>query len=138
MRTRLWAGRARILLTSLVVALGGTLAGASIAAASGPTVQSPTMAAGPYFGGPVHECWSTGNESGSGAYLEEHSTTLGNCARGYTQLAVNELTPKFTLELNGAALACTADTAGAETALTCSTASSPSPTPSPSSSATSG
>lgn len=113
-----------VLLAAIVL---GT--GAYAAVASGAPVASPPTAAGPYYAGPVHVCISAANESV--AYFEEHSTMLGNCAAGYRQAALNELSPKFTLELGGTSYTCSADTAAAETAITCP---SPSPSPSPSSS----
>jgi hypothetical protein len=122
---------AGLVIAALAVALvssAASLAAFATLAGSGPPVTGPAATIGPYYSGPVHECWSDTNESVS--YLEEHSTAQGNCLRGYTQLAVNELTPRFVLQLpGGPLLACTASTATAETALACSA---PSPTPAPS------
>ena len=124
--------RKRLLVILAALCLVATGAGAAAAAvlASGPPVSSPAATAGSYFSGPVHECVSAANESA--VYVEGHSTALGNCARGYVQMAANELTPKFTLQLGSTAYTCSASTAAAETALTCAA---PSPSPSPSSSA---
>lgn len=111
--------RLQKLLGMIVIVLASIILGAAAyaAVASGPPVTSPPGTAGPYYSGPVHECVSAGNENT--VYVEEHSDQVGNCAAGYRQLVVNELTPAFTLELNGAVLQCSADTAGAETALKC-------------------
>ena len=111
-----------------LIALGGGVAAAAVLGA-GPPVASPPTTAGPYYAGPVHECVSVANESV--AYVEEHSTALGNCAAGYRQFVANELSPKFTLELGGITYTCSAGSAAAETAIVCP---SPSPSPSPSSS----
>lgn len=113
----------------MVVGVGGAVA--MVAAAAGPPVTAPSSGPGPYYSGPVHECLSGSNESA--AYFELHSTALGNCAQGYRQVTVNELTPAFTLQINGGpVMSCTAATAQAETALACSTpSSSPSSSPSP-------
>lgn len=117
----------KVALAALALALA-SIGFSAAAFASGPPVSSPAATIGPYYSGPVHECWSTTNESVS--YLEEHSTAQGNCLRGYTQLAVNELTPRFTLQLpGGPVLTCSADTAATETVISCSA---PSPTPAPS------
>jgi hypothetical protein len=94
---------------------GGGVAYAAIS--GGPPVTTPTPVTGAYYSGPVHECVSTADEST--AYFEENSGRQGNCAPGYIQLAVNELTGGFTLELGGATWDCTADTAQAQTALSC-------------------
>jgi hypothetical protein len=124
--------RARLAVLAVALAAIGGAGGAFAyaAAAAGPPVTSPSS-------GPVHMCASTTNESV--AYTELHSTALGNCAAGYRQLTLNELTPAFTLELGGTAYDCTAATAQDETALTCTQPASatPSPTPTPSSSVSS-
>lgn len=93
--------------------------GVAYAATSGaPPVTSPTPTAGPYYSGPVHECVSASAENR--IYVEEHSNQLGNCARGYLQLAVNELTPAFQLQLGSTVYNCTTSTAGrAETLIVC-------------------
>lgn len=130
---RMWVITAAV----AVMVLGGGIAYASVAAVSaGPPVTSPPGIAGPYYSGPVHECVSDTNESV--AYTELHSTAVGNCAAGYRQLVMNELTPAFTLTLGMAggsstAYNCTASTAQPETSIAC-TAPSPSPTASSSTS----
>lgn len=124
-----------VLLATLVGGLGGV--GVYAAAAAGPPVTAPSSGPGPYYSGPLHVCVNPANEGGSGAYYELHTTQLGNCAAGYRQAVLNELTPAFTLTIGGTAYNCTASTAAAETALSCSAApassSSPTPTPTPSS-----
>lgn len=122
--------RITAIVLGVMLALGGLGAGAALAAgSSGPPVTAPSSGPGPYYSGPVHECVSVANESVS--YTEEHSTGLGNCAAGYRQLAVNELTPAFTLQLGTVVYDCTAATDQASTALTCSTTSTASPSPTP-------
>jgi hypothetical protein len=105
-----------------LVATGATAASAAIVA-SGPPITSPTPTVGPFFSGPVHECVLASNEGV--AYFELHSNTLGNCAKGWIQLTVNELTPTFTLKLGTGTGAvdytCSAVTAAAETAVSCAT-----------------
>lgn len=117
---------------AVTLLLGAAAIGASIASASGPPVTAPSSGPGPYYSGPVHVCLSAGNESAG--YSELHSTGLGNCAAGYRQAAINELTPAFTLQLGALTYACTADTAQARTAIACAL-SSPSSAPSPTSTA---
>lgn len=121
---------AMVLTIAGLIALGGGILGALTASAGGPPVTAPTTGPGPFYAGPVHECVA----GESTAYFELHSTALGNCARGYTQLTVNELTPSFSLQLGSTVYACQAVTARAETAITCSP---PSPAPSPSASSSS-
>jgi hypothetical protein len=117
----------------LGLAIGG--AGAAVAAtAGGPALTSPAGTVGPYYSGAVHECVNAVNESVS--YFELHTTQQGNCAAGYRQVVVNELTPAFTFSLNGVNYTCTAATAQTETALSCTPVPVPSPSPSVSPSST--
>ena len=108
-------------LAAAVLGLGLGL-GLGAASASGPPVTAPSSGPGPYYSGPVHICVNTANEGT--AYFELHSTQLGNCAGGYRQLAANELTPAFTLQLGATAYQCTAATDAARTAIACSVPSS--------------
>ena len=112
-----------VMLTAVLGAAGGTWAAAAAVISPPPPVTAPPGTVGPFYSGPVHECVSAGNESV--AYFELYSTARGNCAPGYRQLAVNELTPSFTLQLGTAAYQCTAATAQQQTALSCTAASSP-------------
>lgn len=118
-------------IAAAVMLLGGAAFGALIASAGGPPVTAPSSGPGPYYSGPVHVCVA----ADSVAYFELHSTALGNCAGGYKQAALNELTPAFTLQLGATVYDCTADTAQAHTAIVCAT-SSPGSAPSPTSTST--
>ncbi len=102
----------------LAIALGlGGFGIAYAAASSGPPITSPPGTVGPYYSGPVHECVSASAENH--VYVEAHSSTLGNCAKGYVQFAANELTPSFQLQLGSAVYNCTTSTSGAETKIVC-------------------
>lgn len=121
-------GRLALAVTvGLMVALIGGAAGAAVMA-SGPPVTAPTPTVGPFYSGPVHVCASTANEGS--LYVEEHSTARGNCAHGYVQMAANELTPGFKLQIGSTVYSCTTSTTGAgaelETMITC-----PAPAPAP-------
>jgi len=114
MRNKL--GRLVAIAVLALAALGGGVAYA--ATNGGPPITSPPGTVGPYYSGPVHECVSSSAENQT--YVEEHSAAIGNCAKGYLQFAVNELTPAFQLQLGSTVYNCTTSTSGrSETLIVC-------------------
>lgn len=115
----------------------GAAAGAAVANPGPPLTVPAASSVGPYFSGPVHACIKQGDEAFKDSYWELYSTMQGNCARGYHQVTVNEITPKFQFFINNTNYNCNVNSAQSETMIVCTAVVVPVPTPSPSSSASS-